>query len=521
MAQVANITEVSSGSPRNASLDVEYGRVPPGIGDRVANLASWGRHAESDALLVSLARRDSGKSLLSSIQTLMGYGGVTDRTVQILSKIASLPEARWAHHAAYGHALAARNRIDEAEQAFARAVEIAPRDTEAWQQLGVFQRQAGLRPESQASFLRALELDPSNVTALRLAGYEHRYRPRDELSHHLDRALSRAHQIGEVSLVELQYAEAKRLEDIGDVGTAFERYAQAGALQRELCPWSDDSLRRILVLLKQHFTAAKQRELRKGGVETAMPVFVFGMPRSGTTLVEQIIAQHPQAAGAGELKVGSHLLDGLKIGSTVIKTSSLSQSTREGQPPSLAERGRAYLNVLSRAAGSHRKRLVDKMPGNYAWLGFLDAMVPGSHFIHVRRHPIATCLSAYKLYFGNEVPYSYHLRDLARAYRQYDEYIEYWKGVLPPEKILEVNYEDVVSDLETEVRRIIEFVGLPWSESCLSPHQGRQLVRTASAIEVRRGVYRSSVAHWSERVKYLQPLVEELGDIVRKFDNGS
>jgi hypothetical protein len=237
------------------------------------------------------------------------------------------------------------------------------------------------------------------------------------------------------------------------------------------------------------------------------------MPRSGTTLVEDIVARHPDGYGAGELKLGTQVLNGIAMSGTTVRTSS-------GEPKAMApdERGRAYVAALEASAGTRPTRIVDKLPGNYLWLGPLETILPESYLVHCRRHPIDTCLSQYRLFFGTEIPYSYDLRDLGRAYRVYAEFMDFWTDVLPPGRILDVRYEDLVARPNYESRRLIQHLGLPWTEACLTPSEEPRTVRTASATQVRRPIYADAVGRWRAYERYLAPLLDEVGDLVETYE---
>jgi hypothetical protein len=243
------------------------------------------------------------------------------------------------------------------------------------------------------------------------------------------------------------------------------------------------------------------------------------MPRSGTSLIEQIIAAHPDAFGAGELKFADRVLNGIQVGRTAIQTiRDDGVAYANARARTLAGRGLEYLREIETIAGESAVRITDKMPGNYMWAGLLAAILPGARFIHCRRHPVDTCVSQYKLYFGPEVPYSYDLRDLGRTYVAYDELMRHWSSVIPPSRMIDVKYEQVVRDVEGEARKLVAFLDLPWSHSCLAFDKVERQVRTASALQVRRPIYRSSVNRWRADEHFLKPLLDELGNLPAAYD---
>jgi hypothetical protein len=279
--------------------------------------------------------------------------------------------------------------------------------------------------------------------------------------------------------------------------------------------------RRVLDLLRARLSPERLQLARQGGFASDKPVFVVGMPRSGTSLIEDIIARHPEAYGAGELRLAAQALNGITIDGTTIGTlKGASQETLTAMRKTpLAGRGQAYVRRIEAIAGRDAARIVDKMPGNYLWLGLLDAMLPGSYFVHCRRHPVDCCLSQYKLFFGDEIAYSYDLRDLGRAYRTYAEFMELWTSLLPPGRIHEVRYEDLVASPEEESKRLLAHLDLTWTDACLTPSEAPRAVRTASASQARRPIYQSAVGRWRASADYLAPLLDELGDLVDAYEN--
>jgi tetratricopeptide (TPR) repeat protein len=421
---------------------------------------------------------------------------------------------------ARGKALAAQDRGDEALAELTRATGLAPSDPDAWFELALLQRRLGRSEESQAGFARVLDLDPGNVTALRLFGMDHRHAVGDLAFRLANVAVARADELPPARRVEAHYAAARAFEDVGETAVAFAHYARAGRMQKALFPWRDTALRRLVRFLEQAVTPAWHASASQAGFAEARPLFIIGMPRSGTSLVEHIVASHPHAATAGETRAAEEALDGLAVGGRRLRTRLGSAMDGEvpGRELSLADRGRACMAKLRGRVGAEPLVVIDKMPGNYLWMGLISAMLPGSRFIHCRRHPADCCLSQYRLYFGNELPYSYDLRDLGRAYRSYHDVMAHWSQVVPPERVLELRYEDLVADWELAARRIHGFAGLlPAAAGAGSPGAMRQ-VRTASATQVRRPVYRHAVGRWLGVREFLGPLLDELGPLVADYE---
>ena len=417
-------------------------------------------------------------------------------------------------------ALAAAHRHADAIDALQAAVDRDPANTALRMELGSHQTRSGCVAAGHASFMRASELDPCSASALRLAGYEHTFSAGDALFRRIEDALKLAPRLPLQSQVELEYAAAKAREDVGDLERAFAHYERAGALQKQLRPWSAEPLARLVALLEGGFRVEEHAAARARGHATDRPVLIIGMPRSGTTLVEQIIAAHPACGSAGETPFAAEALHGVSVSGQTLATldprrNPLGAAVRGRD---WEERGRAYVAALRCSCPGAPLRIVDKMPGNYTWAGLIDAAVPGSKFIHCRRHPIDTCLSQFRLYFGDEVPFCYGLEDLASVYRLYHRLMQHWADVLPPGSILEVRYEDVVADLDGEAQRIIAHIGLDWDEACKSFHANATTVRTASAAQVRRPLYQTAVGSWTKYRAFLGPLIDELADLTEEYE---
>lgn len=421
-------------------------------------------------------------------------------------------------------------RNNEAIDALKRALEGDPKQVQWWYDLAVIQRQMGDISGSQENLERALAIEPMNPTALRVFGVEHKHAYGDEPTKRLNFALAHLEPFKPEKKVELHFAVAKAAEDVGEIATAFAHYENAGRLQAQVTPYRHAAAEGLLKLTRLNTNRATFDRARALGFPTQKPVFVLGMPRSGTSLAEQIIASHPEAHGAGELKLLHRVLDGVSINGKLIQT-----GDQQGAIPtyipgvdltcsglSLRERGQRYvqaIEALARAAGlPEAKRIVDKMPGNYYWTGVIPFVLPNARIIHTRRQPVDTCLSIYRIFFPDGMPWSYNLTDLGKVYRAYHEHMQHWEKVLPEGFMISVRYEDVVADVEREARRIIAHIGLEWNDACLRFYETERPVKTASLAQVRQPIYTTSVGRWRKYEQYLKPLLAELGPLVREYE---
>jgi hypothetical protein len=231
------------------------------------------------------------------------------------------------------------------------------------------------------------------------------------------------------------------------------------------------------------------------------------MPRSGTTLVEQVLASHPDVYGAGERNAMRNIADRTLGGDRrPVGFPRLAEVVRPEETAALA---RIYLNQVTRLAGG-KARIVDKMPANFLYAGLIRMMLPNARIIHVKRDATDTCLSCYTKLFSGEQKFAYDLSELGRFYKSYEAMMQHWRAVLPSERFIEVAYEDMVGDLECAARRLIAFLDLQWDPACLKFHETRRQIRTASFEDVRRPLYRSSVGRSRVFEKYLGPLKDSL-----------
>ena len=261
--------------------------------------------------------------------------------------------------------------------------------------------------------------------------------------------------------------------------------------------------------IAESFSDALLSRLAGAGASSELPIFIVGVPRSGTTLVEQILASHGDIHGAGEIEDMGPVASGLR------RRLGLSQPfpecVAEVDVGRWREVGEAYAEALGRRAPS-ASRISDKMPHNYQIIGLIHLMLPNASIIHCQRDPVDTCLSMYRTAFEAKSgpKYAYDLTELGGQYRLYDRLMRHWRAVLPG-KVLDVRYEDVVADLEGSARRIVAHCGLEWSDACLDFHETDRPVRTASATQVRRPIYTSSIGRWRRYERHLGPLLRALG----------
>lgn len=410
-------------------------------------------------------------------------------------------------HNNLGNALLRLDRTDEAQAHYQRALALKPDYANAHNNLANVLKEQGKFTGALAHYDRAIALNPNYAEAhLNRAEMTTFHRDGADFAA-LESLLAQTGLPSDKSLY-VHFALGKALDDIGDYARAFEHFHQGNALKRAQIHYDEPAILQMFQRMSNVFDAALLERSHAQCDSPTVPIFVVGMPRSGSTLVEQILAGHPQIHAAGELTI----LEKMEANG-LFNASGSQLSYPESVPaldvPTLQHLGQTYLSRQPRVDGG-KTRIVDKLPGNFLRLGLIRLMLLNARFIHTTRHPLDTCLSCYSKLFTNGLPFTYDLSELGRYYRAYLELMDHWHAVLPAGALLDVSYEDVVDGLEIQARRIIRFCGLPWDERCLGFHKSKRPVRTASAVQVRQPLFRSSVGRWRNYEANLAPLLEAL-----------
>ena len=303
------------------------------------------------------------------------------------------------------------------------------------------------------------------------------------------------------------FALGKIYQDCQQYDQAFEYFLLGNRIRDEKLGFDPDEFTAFIESIKRYYTRELITEKSSYGMKTNTPVFIVGTPRSGTTLVEQIISSHPDVFGAGELEW---------VGKTVYELPAY-MASRDDYPMCISQLTQQhccdlagkYMDYISRLSGSVR-RVTDKMPSNFLHLGLIHILFPKARIIHCSREPLDACVSMFTTNFTDGVVYSYDLQKLGRYYRSYLSLIEHWKAVLPDHTIIEVGYEEMVENQKKTSRRLLASLGLDWHDDCLRFYQQKRRVLTASDLQVRKPIYRGSVGRWRHYARHLGPLHEAL-----------
>jgi tetratricopeptide (TPR) repeat protein len=466
---------------------VNLGNVLRESGARREALAAYARAVEIDPTCAE-GHFNLGNTLLDMRHL--------DGAIASFRQASAVRPAYAAAHFGLGSALRLQRRTAEANAACLSALAIDPSYPEALVLLGELHADEGRFAEAAQLFQRAVVAKPECAAALASIAANRKMSDDDAAwQESVERLLAKHPPLSDQ--INLRFALGKYFDDIKRYDLAFHHYREANELSKRFGGGNHtrEALSSRIDGLIQRFDADFINRHREFASPSTLPIFIVGMPRSGTSLVEQILASHPAAFGAGEVTYWDGAF------------ATLHEATRVGKSeaeifPELAKR---YLDRLRALCGG-ASRVADKMPANFLYAGLIHAVLPRARIIHVQRHPIDTCLSIYFQNFPHMGPFANDLDNLAFYYGEYLRITAHWRNVLPAATLLEVSYEGMIEDQEGWTRRMLEFVGLPWDASCLDFHRTDRVVVTASRWQVRQKMSSSSAGRWRHYQDFVRPL---------------
>ena len=396
-------------------------------------------------------------------------------------------------HNNLANALRGVGRQAESLPHYRSALDELPQNCQVLMNMGNAAMELGLIDQAEDAYRQAIDLEPHNGYHHRNLAFVHRYQDGDAHLRMMEQMLATLGQTQDQHAMELHFAVGKAYDDLGRYADAFHHFDRGNRLKRATIDYSDHSTETLFSGIAKSMPATFFDAFKNQGEPSAAPIFIVGMPRSGTTLVEQVLSCIPEVAALGERTDFQRLVKEM------------------GPFPhlQLADLGRAYMAGVN-VPTTHRP--IDKMPSNFIHAGLIHLALPNARIIHVRRNPVDTCLSCYSLLFTGEQLFSYDLTELGRYYRHYQRLMDHWRQVLPATAFLEVEYETLVADFAAQSRRIVDFCQLPWTEDCLSFYRSNRPITTSSAMQVRQPVYQSSVGRSTHYAPYLGPLLKALRD---------
>ena len=406
-------------------------------------------------------------------------------------------------HNNLGNALLDQDRLDEAAGSFERALAIRPDCPDAHHGLSIARKYQGRLDEAMASCERALTNTAHGKVYLNLAELK-RFTPEDRhLAAMEDLARDKTPRSTE-SQVALCFALGKAYDDCDAHDRAFACFRHGNALKRQQFVYDEAATLDRMKRTRMVFNSGLMAAMRGQGIPASEPIFILGMPRSGSSLVEQILASHPQVFGAGERSEFHQLANNCGL------PNSYPEAVTDLSADELQNLATLYLTHL-RARAPGAARITDKLPLNFLYAGLIHLALPNARIIHIRRNAADTCLSCFCKLFNGEQRYTFELAELGRYYRAYQRLMDHWRNEIPASVLLEVDYEALVTDLAGQARRILGHCGLEWDAACLSFQATQRAVRTASAVQVRQDLRARSIGRWRHYAQHLQPLLQELG----------
>nr|WP_265571539.1 tetratricopeptide repeat-containing sulfotransferase family protein [Sphingomicrobium nitratireducens] len=406
-----------------------------------------------------------------------------------------------------GQLLHETDRYDEAIEVLEKALKINPRQPEARNFYGVALKSVGRLDEAREHMMSALEENPNLLGAYANLNDLVDFKKEDKLFKQMDEIFGRAKNKEAPALLPLHFAYAKALDDRGEHEKALEHYITGGKMKRAQLDYTEADTHGFFDSIREAFPKEVFENRKFEGLDEDRLVFIVGMPRSGSTLTEQIISAHDDIFGAGEVKYLSMSLGRLR--DRFPSLPKYPDMVEAMNPAQMKIVGENYVKLISQQAGDS-KRITDKLLTNYFFVGLIHLIFPNAKIVNTMRNPVDTCLSGFTKLFKDDMPHSYDLGELGRYYGKYKQLMDHWNEVLPKGTIHTVQYEEMVADTETQAKALIDYIGLPWQDKCLEFYKSKRPVKTASVAQVRKPIYKGSVERWKKYGDGLQPLVDAI-----------
>jgi len=409
-------------------------------------------------------------------------------------------------------------RIGDYEPAIALYADLLdkyPGNPKVWMSYGHALKTAGQQEQAIAAYRRSLALEPSfGEVWWSLANLKTFHFSADDLT--IMRGQLGRNDLGEEDRLHLAFAVGKALEDAGEYASSFTHYAQGNAIRRQQLHYNADETSSRVRHIRERYTPGFFAAREGAGCQAGDPIFIVGLPRAGSTLIEQILSSHSQVEGTMELPEITSITRLLREQGDAASAMPYHEALAALDGDALRGLGERYLAHTRIHRKTSAPMFIDKMPNNFMHIGLIQLMLPNARIIDARRHPLACCFSGFKQHFARGQSFSYSLDDLGRYYRDYVALMAHFDAALPG-RIHRVIYERMVEDTEGEVRRLLDYCGLPFEPSCLRFFENARPVRTASSEQVRQPIYREGVDHWQHYAPWLAPLEHALGTVLGSY----
>ena len=478
--------------------------------------ARLGRYADAEALLTRCVELAPNFAAARHNLATMLYR--QNKNLEALAQIEMLV-AKDARHPGYANLYAAiLARLGEYDRAIAvydQVLKDYPNQPKGWMSYGHALKTVGRQADSVAAYRKALDLAPTlGEVWWSLANLKTVKFTAEDLA--AMRQALEAEGLSDDDRLHLHYALGKAHEDAEAWDASFAHYAAGAAIRREQLEYDPEENTADTVRTKAVFSPAFIAARAGQGCPAPDPIFVVGLPRSGSTLVEQILASHSLVEGTMELP--DLIVMARRLGGKTAKRaeSTYPESLADLSPEDLRALGEEFIERTRIQRKTDKPFFIDKMPNNFAHTGLIHLILPNAKIIDARRHPLGCCFSGFKQHFARGQAFSYDLTDIGRYYADYVDLMAHFDTVLPG-RVHRVIYEQMIADPEGEIRALLDHCGLPFEEACLSPHENDRAVRTASSEQVRRPIFKDAVEHWQKFESHLGPLKQSLGAVLNAY----
>ena len=466
--------------------------------DTLLKYYQTGRYADAEKLSLSITEEFPKHQFAWKVLTavLIQTGRINESLIVSQKSVELKPKDAEAHNN-LGITLKELGRLDEAEASYTQAIALKPNYAGVHSNLGIILKELGRLDEAETSFRQAITLKPDYAEAYRYLTTIKKFDAQDEQYSKMQE-LYLDKNISEEQRCHINFGLAKACEDLGDYEKAFVHYSEGNALRKKLLNYNINQDIKLFKQIKFTSPRIEQNSLVLDKLsKKPIPIFIVGMPRSGTTLVEQIISSHSQVTGAGELSFVGQL------------GSSIARGLSDSNTDSLINFRERYLMKLQSVSNGNLI-VTDKMPQNFLYLGLLASAFPEVKIVHVKRNPAAVCWSNYKHFFVSKgIGYSYAIDDVISYHKLYENLMVFWTNTLS-KRIYNLDYEQLTVNQESETRHLIDYLDLDWDEKCLSPQNNKRHIATASNVQIRKKVYRGSSEQWKKYQPFLNGALDGL-----------
>ena len=465
--------------------------------------------AEAIRFLNQAGKQDRGNlaTLIALVRAHLKHG-TSDFAERIAKEAMSLDPDHPEVLCLYAQACHELDRFNEAIEYYEKALEKRPEYSDCRHYLAVSLKSVGDFERAEAELRYLIDKQPGMITAYASMADLIKFTEDHPYFLALQKLVEDMGDSKDDRVMFLHYAIAKAYDDIGDYDSAFRHYNAGAELKRVKLDYKEEKSIGYFDGVVKTYDAAFFSDTEVEGHPSTLPIFIVGMARSGSTLVEQVLASHPEVYGAGEIKLISRSFSDLRRAFPDLP--GFPEIGAHMKASHYEHIARHYLDGIA-SLSEDASFITDKLLSNFFLLGIIYKAFPNARVIHTVRNPVDTCLSSYTKLYKDEMPFSYDLSELGRYYKRYQALMDHWKRVLPPGYMLEIKYEDMVATLEEKAKEIVAFCGLDWDEQCLRFHDSDRPVKTASVTQVRKPIYSTSVERWRRYEKQLQPLLQELG----------